>query len=174
MIFLSKNSRNILNFMALIALCAPVSAWGQDGPGEGFTHAHTITCPTALHFGMVVTCPAGGTVNVPLQGAARATGCLVVSPGTSHAGQCRVEQPGQNEYLQVAVLGPTVLSGNAGQMSVDAFILQSAGGQSGENGDFLITSESRAEIKVGGRLNVAPNQANGVYSGAVTLTVITE
>lgn len=182
MIFSTKNSRIILNFMALIALCAPVFAQEQGGAQDGvqdhaaedFAPVYTITCPTALHFGMVVTCPAGGTVSVPAQGAARVTGCVAVSPGTSHAGQCRVEQPGRNEYLQVTVLGPTMLSGSAGQMPVDGFTLQSAAGQSGAEGDFLITSESRAEIKVGGRLNVAPHQANGLYSGAVTLTVMTE
>jgi hypothetical protein len=111
---------------------------------------------------------------VPLQGSARTTGCVIVSPGTSHAGQCRVDQPDLNELLQVAVLGPTVLQGEAGQMQVDQFVLHSAGGQSSASGDFLITSESHSDIKVGGRLNIGPGQANGVYSGAVTLTVMTE
>jgi hypothetical protein len=171
MIFLPRNTAIFSIFAALILTVGAQMTHAQ----EGLAPTHSITCPTPLHFGMVVTCPAGGAVSVPLQGSARTTGCVIVSPGTSHAGQCRVDQPGGlNEQLQVAVLGPTVLQGEAGQMQVDQFVLHSASGQSSSAGDFLIISESHSAIKVGGRLNIGPGQANGVYSGAVTLTVITE
>lgn len=150
----------------------------HDNPyDEATSRTYSIICHTALHFGTVVTCPAGGAVSVPVQGNALVSGCVVVSPGTARPGQCRVEQPHSADHLQIAVLGPTVLNGANGEMPVQDFTLHSAGGYEGGHGegnDFLITSERRAEIKVGAKLQIAPHQAHGLYNGAVTVTIVTE
>ncbi len=144
---------------------------GAGGIGAHRAMAQTLHCDTPISFGTIMNCNAGGTVTLsPHNGGPQVTGCITAANGTSQPGRCRVDQQGLNEQIQIAVLDPTIdLVDGSNRMVVDDFNLQTAG-----NGSVITTSDMIVDLGVGARLNVGAAQPDGSYSGAITVTIITE
>jgi len=153
----------------LAASLAPsaTAATGSASSQSVVLNPLSVVNTSDLDFGTIVAGPTAGTVTI-----APATGARTVTGGTVAAGGA----PGSATFLATGVVNrlylitlpgaPTTLAnGTGGTMTVnnfthDAGLLPRIG-----NGGI-------ATVRVGARLNVNANQADGNYSGTFTVTII--
>ena len=162
-----KRPLHIFPVLALMSCLAPALALaqGDDALGGGVS----IRCDAPLRFGQIINCQGGGTLTLPPSGgAARTTGCVTAATGTSGHGLCRMEQGRDHQMVQVMVSNPAIeLADGANSMVVDEFKLR-------DGGDSITVTDIAVTIPVGARLNIRPSQPPGFYSGAVSITILTE
>ncbi len=141
-----------------------------------------------LDFGRIVPRPTAGTVTVDT-----VTGGCVVTGAIMQVGTCRLARfdgmgtknmnarisltsvvdltgPGQTMVLDNVILGPNSTISLTGNSNANG---KGVGLTKGGNGArYSITTNSGIySLYVGGRLNVNANQAPGVYTGSISITV---
>lgn len=120
----------------------------------------TVTKTADLDFGTIVTGTAPGVVDVSALGTRTCGAGLVCSGSTTAAGFGIVGTTGQT--VRITAAGPVTLQ--SGTNSMTATLLSSAATRT-------LTGTAADAFTVGGSLAVGANQADGVYTGAFSVTV---
>lgn len=183
----------LLAASCVAAAPAALAAPGDNASATGSSQVAVITALSLINtadlsFGRFTAGPAAGTVTVdPIAG-----GCTVTGP-IVHAGGCSpaefVGMGTRNMGARVSLSGVTNLTGPGQTMVLDSVWLapnssitftgnphangQGIGLTQGNgNQRYSISSSSGIfTLRVGGRLNVNANQAPGVYTGSISITV---
>lgn len=117
-----------------------------------------------LDLGVVIPGATAGTVTLNAgTGAEAATGGVLYTPGSGQVAQFAVTGAPSHPFSIAFGASPITLTGPAGTMS---FSLSSSLGAAS-----TFSAAGTATLNVGGTLNVAANQAEGDYSGILTVTV---
>ena len=160
---------------AALCLTAAPAAFGQAVVG-GFAQANVVTPGSivplnGLRFGQFIRPVAAGTMTIDIAGAATATGGVVagytiVQTGTGRGPATFALTGRPNRQCDVILPVLAVLTSGVQTMTVTNFTANTNGG-----GKIRLDASGFAQLIVGGRLNVAANQAVGNYTGSYILTV---
>ena len=153
--------------LALLALSAPAAEAPRAGTMATVSaviyQPISLQKPTDLAFGGIITSPAAGRVVLAPDGTRSALGgaMLAVGGGVSAASLRMAGEP--NASFTLGLPGTTLLQAGAAQMTVEAFTSDAAVTR--------LDATGRLEVHLGATLNVAPQQAPGLYSGSFLVTV---
>ncbi len=171
-------------FLASLACFAGTAVCAQTTTGTvrvAINSSATLAKTGDLHFGSITPTAALGTVTVTPAGVRTSTGGVILAGGTPTAASFS-GQGTRNQQIRVTfdILGTTLnRTGGGATMTANNFValgLLANGlaplGSPGTGQRFRIAATNGAfTFTVGGRLNVAANQAPGAYAGNFTVTV---
>lgn len=149
------------NPLLLVALSVLTLAGGLRGVAYGFS----LNCGQDLSFGVVVNCPAGGTITVPPSGGASAGGCVVIPPGNNaQPALCSVANDAIPVALEISVPAPPYTLTHGGDtLSLDQFLLKTP---SGAPLSSLTITAANDSIAIGATLTLPPAAPSGAYQGS--------
>lgn len=151
-----KSSKILIGLSMLVASAIPAK----------LLKAQTLQCPVWIIYGTIMGCSGAGTVTVDPDGV-RSTGgapCLSVS-GPAAQGRCIVQQAlFPLRPVQISVSAAATITNGAQNMNVDNFDLISVG-----NGPTVTVTAFLTAVGIGSTLHVGANQAQGNYTGSVTI-----
>lgn len=151
-----------------------VTTWLKGATGLCVLFAPAFACAQLsvypirpLVFGNFVA-GAGGTVSVAAGGARGATGGVLLLPSTASAAEflLRDERQGSasnNVIVTLPASGAVLLTSGANSMALTDFTSAPQSPSPLQGGSMTLS--------IGARLNVAPNQPRGNYSGTLPITV---
>jgi hypothetical protein len=152
-------------FAAAPAHAAPASASGSAiiiRPG-------TLVNSAPLSFGNIVPSATAGTVTVSETGIRSSTGGVTLVGGTVSAAAFTGMTDAFPFWVDVDAPTPASITltriGGGPTMTVNNFVVE------GNTGFRFVWLNSVFNFRVGGRLNVAANQAPGTYNGTFSVTV---
>jgi hypothetical protein len=167
----------ICGFVALAALALHESARAAGGSGAAVTTvlgANSLVRTEDLDFGGMIASPAAGTATInPQTGARTLTGGVTDAGGAFRRGEFQ-GSGAPNRVVTLAINpSPIVIANGAGQtMTINQLrVSVNGGGPQPFGPNHTIGPSGVITFGVGGRLNVAANQAEGVYTGSFSLTM---
>lgn len=124
----------------------------------------TLVNTNGLEFGKVSVSGAAGTVVITPDGNRYATGGAAVDPADHFSPASFVIQGRPNESFVVQLPDSIdIFDQNGNKIIIEDFSSNSEQGNLGGSGD--------AEIMIGGKLNLDPNQPSGSYNGTLVIDV---
>ncbi len=148
-------------------MAAPAAAATDNASGRAQVLRQLSIVNTGdLDFGTLLRGTTAGRVVInPGTGARTVTGGVIMAGGTPRSASFTVSGSA-NRVIRISVTpGSTVLTnGTGGTMTVNTFRLNGSANR-------RLSAAGSATIRVGARLNVAANQADGAYTGTFNLTV---
>ena len=155
--------------LAALALAAP--GWAAEAPRAGAmaTASALIYQPislqksTDLAFGGIIASPAAGSVVLAPDGSRSASGGAVLAAGSGVSAAALRMAGEPNASFTLGLPGSILLQAGAARMTVDAF--------TSDAGVTRLDASGRLEVHLGATLNVAPQQAPGLYAGSFLVTV---
>lgn len=146
--------------VAAVALAgtAAYAATGTSGASATVLKQVTLIKTSDLNFGTIVNSTAASTVTISPLGT-KTCGTGLVCTGTVTAAAFGISGT-KNQVVTITVSGPVTLT--SGTDSMTATLLSSASSR---------TLTGTDSFNVGGTLNVAANQPDGIYTGAFNVTV---
>lgn len=170
-------SRFLLRLCAVAApLCAGYAAPAVAGVGTG-TLRSSVLGPVAmlntapLDFGGIIPV-GGGTVTIDAQTGLRTSAGVVLAGGT--ASNARFIATGTpNEVVTISLSSsPIIITNGANSMSINQIrVSVNGGGPQPMGPNANLGPLGVINYAIGGRLNVAANQAAGQYTGSFSLTM---
>ncbi len=162
-------NRHHISIMALwLAIGAPASSASIPVAVRTSIVVPTLVVKaTDLEFGSLYASGTSGSVTVTPNAARTTAGGVAVAPAAFHPAHF-ICVGGRNQKLNISLpVGPVTLTrdGGGATMTVSNFV------RSGHATNPKLNNTGRLDLYVGGRLNVAPNQLPGNYSGSFNVTV---
>jgi len=119
-----------------------------------------------LEFGAIVASVAGGSVVVPPDGSAASYTGVSAYPGSAAPQPAQFDVTGEagKSYSVTLPNFISITNANNASMTVDGFASHSAANN-------ILLANGTDILKVGAKLQVAANQAAGLYSGSFSVTV---
>lgn len=151
-----------------IICAAPANAASGAGASRGVVLSQISVRNTGdLDFGRLLRGTTAGRVTInPTTGARTVTGGVVAAGGTPRRATFDIVGTANRVITLAATPGSvTLTNGTGGSMTVNTFRF------TGTAATRRLSAAGTLTVGVGARLNVAANQADGVYSGVFTLTV---
>jgi hypothetical protein len=134
-------------------------------PAHSANKTPIVTNNSSLAFGRFVPA-SGGTITVTPAGARNKTGAVVlVSGGAVSSALFTLSEGGNGKALvwsTITLPSTATLSSGGATMTLNNFVSDPPG---------TMVGTTRTDVKVGATLTVAPNQAQGNYSGSFSVTV---
>lgn len=119
-----------------------------------------------LDFGTLIAGTSAGTATVnPVTGTRTTSGGTTAAGGAPQAATFLATGVVNRLYILALGTAPVLTNGSGGTMPVSVLMIDGPALR-------LFGSGGVATIRVGGILNVAPNQADGNYTGTFNLTVV--
>jgi hypothetical protein len=162
--------------LALLALAMPTSLPAAPpqpiGPDKNATGTANIILPATINklydmdFGFVTVTTAGTAVVDSNTDAVTTTGGVLFAGGSPHAAQFEAVSPSKTVvHIRLPKTAATLTRiGGTETMTVDNWTINGSGTRN------VVAHETFA-FKVGGTLNVAANQAEGIYEGTFAVTI---
>ncbi len=165
-------------FAALAALVLHSAAHAANASGNGTAKTISplsIARTADLDFGILIPTATGGTVAIDAQTSARTASGVIPAGGSVSAGQfIGAATPAAVVTFTLAPSPSMTLNriGGGASMTVNQLRLSRDGGTSQPFGpNHTMNASGAVLLGVGGRLNVGPNQMEGVYEAIFTLTM---
>lgn len=155
-----QNIRKLPGFLAgLVAVL--LSAVGLKA-----AQAQSINCVSPLNFGSLASCAGTGTITLSPTGSLSTTGCVTTYGASEAVGRCIIQgQFFPVRPVQASVANATVtLSNGTTTMKVTSFDVEASG-----NGPVTTQTTFLFTLDIGGTLNVGASQAEGTYTGSMTI-----
>jgi Domain of unknown function (DUF4402) len=127
-----------------------------------------------LNFGSIIRGTTAGTVTVNARTGARTRtgGATVIGTGFTSAAFNGTGSATRVVTMSIGAATATLNNGSGGTMTVNTFRISSNGsGQQTLPRNYTMPASGARAFSIGGRLNVAANQADGDYLGNFTLTM---
>lgn len=163
-----KRVSAILCTLALsAAIAVPAAASSAPATGRAVVLRPIAVVNTAdLDFGTILRGTAAGRVVIaPGTGTRTATGGAVLAGGTPQAAAFTISGTARRVVTVSVTPGSVLLAnGTGGSMTVNTFRLNGAANRT-------LSAAGTNIVRVGARLNLAANQADGTYSGSFNLSV---
>ena len=159
---------SVAGVLLATGLAAVAEAATRNATGRARTvRAIALTATRDLDFGTLVRGATGGTatVNPRTDARTRTGGVTLVGGGTPGAARfTAVGTPTVNAFITIGAAPVLTRVSGSETMAVSNMTLNGARTR-------RIPASGILDIRVGGRLNVAANQRDGVYTGSFALTV---
>lgn len=154
-----------------MALAAPVSAQVGTGRAQAYVlEPLSLLNTRGLDFGIITAGPTAGTVTIdPATEARTVTGGVVPLGGSVSAAEFLGAGAAKSKIAIIKEPRASITltrSGGTETMTVDTFMVEGGNGTSRQLGN-----DGTLRFRVGARLNVGANQAQGTYLGTFNVTV---